>query len=86
MKADVEKRLANRRRGARYRARDKAGLKCGTVEYDSAVLDKAVRAGYLGNFETNKAMINAALTKLLRGKKSANALACPHCGRRIIDG
>jgi hypothetical protein len=44
---------ANRRRVAEHKARRGAGRACCTVEYDTDMLNAAVRRGYLDNFETN---------------------------------
>ena len=86
MKDDVNRnREGNRRRVAASKARHKAGRGCCTIEYDADMLDAAVRAGYLGHFETDAKVIGAALTKLLR-EKSGNALACKRCGHRILSG
>ena len=89
MKTDVDqqkenkRKEANRRRVAESKARKNAGRGCCTLEWDSAMLDAAVKAGYLSNFETDAKKIAVALGKLLR-EKTGNALACSRCGRRII--
>jgi hypothetical protein len=63
-----ERRAANRKRVAASKARRKAGRGICPVEYDHAMLDAAVRAGFLSNFETNAKKIGAALGRLLREK------------------
>lgn len=89
MKADSDqqtetrRKAAVRKRVAESKARRKAGRGRVYVEYDSAILDAAVKAGYLGNFETDDKKIAVALGKLLR-EKSGNTLACPRCSRRIL--
>ena len=91
MKADVDqqketqRKAANRKRVAASKERREAGRGCCIFEYDGEMLTAAVRAGHLSNFETDAKKIAVALAKLLR-EKSANALICPRCGRRILAG
>jgi hypothetical protein len=91
MKADVdpqkeaERKAANRRRVAESKARRAAGRGCCIFEYDEEMLTDAVRAGHLGNYETDAKKIGVALGKLFREKR-ANALICPHCNRPIMGG
>ena len=72
MKADTDKRSrdreGNRRRVAESRKRHNDGRGCCDFEYDADMLDAAVKAGLLSNFETDPKKIAVALAKLLRQK------------------